>query len=135
MAKMTRPVTTAGNRTKNTAIRASESPRELATSMPGSIEALRRPCPPGGPAAAPRRRRARRSRSSAPLTHERDEAHGPVLGAFDAVARSAQDDQALVAVAHRRHEAAAVHELVEQLAGHRAVDGGGDVDRVVGRVL
>src|SRR5881392_805941 len=69
------------------------------------------------------------------LTDERDEAHGAVLGALEAVALAAHDDEPLVAVAHGGDQAPAVEELLDERAGHGSLDGGGDVDRVVGRVL
>src|SRR5437764_1653192 len=118
MAKAIRPVTSAGNRTRNTKASPRESPSEEATSM------AREDRPP----------RARLSaRPSAPL-HERDEAHRSVLGALVAPAAAAHDDQALVAVAHRRDQPAALGELLEQRGRHWAVDRRGDVDRVERRV-
>src|SRR3954470_15815426 len=69
------------------------------------------------------------------LPDERGEAHGAVLGGLEAGAPAGPDGEPLVAVAHGGDQAPAVEELVDERAGHRSLDGGGDVDRVVGRVL
>src|SRR5437868_4936019 len=121
MAKTTSAVITAGNRMKKMKMRPRVKPMAwLARSIAGKDK--------GG-------RSALLAGSGASLADERDEAHGAVLGPVEAVARAPRHDEPLLAVANGRDDAPPVDELVDERARQVAVDGRGDVDGVVGRVL